>query len=48
LDGVTLRTTDTDDARPVILVDDVEQLTLDELRHSPLPPGARVVERRGP
>lgn len=47
LEDVTLKTTDADDARPVIAVEDVGQLTLDNLRHPPLPAGARVVERRG-
>ncbi len=46
LNGVRLETTARDDDRPVILVDNVEQLKVDDLRHSPLPAGAQEIERR--
>ena len=47
LDDVTLTTSDTDDIRPVILTDNVEELIVDDLHHSPLPPTVKVIERRG-
>ncbi|MFO7907609.1 MAG: hypothetical protein R6U98_33485 [Pirellulaceae bacterium] len=46
LDGVTFETSDAKDARPVILLENVEQLILDALVHSPLPLTAKVLERR--
>ncbi|MCH5376071.1 MAG: hypothetical protein JJ992_19040, partial [Planctomycetes bacterium] len=47
LDGVTLNTTDADDARPVVLTDGVQQLRVEDLHHSPLPSGSEVIQRRG-
>jgi hypothetical protein len=46
LDEVTFKTSDAKDARPVILMDSVEQLDVDELHHSALPPTAKAIERR--
>ncbi len=46
LDDVTLETSDSRDSRPVILTDNVEELTVDNLHHSPLPPTAKAIERR--
>jgi hypothetical protein len=46
LDEATLETGDPDDARSVVLTDNVEQLIVDDLRHSPLPPTVKAIERR--
>lgn len=46
LEDVTLRTTDPDDTRPVILADNVEDLIVDDLNYSPVPPGVKAIERR--
>ena len=46
LDRVTLKTSDQKDARPVILAEDVRELTVDDLSHSPLPSDAKAVARR--
>ena len=42
VDGVTFNTTDAQDARPVILADDVRELRVENLHHSPLPPGTQM------
>jgi hypothetical protein len=46
LDDLRLSTTDTQDARPVILADDVRELRVENLHHSPLPPSARAIQTR--
>jgi hypothetical protein len=46
LQDLTLATTDETDARPVILVDNVQTLTLKDLQHSPLPEGVQTIQRR--
>lgn len=46
LDKVTLEKGNSDDARPVILTDSVEQLIVGDLHHSPLPPTAKAIQRR--
>ena len=45
LDRVTLRTSDSEDRRPVVLTEDVGQLTVDDLDHSPLPAGVQAIKR---
>jgi len=44
---VSFRTADTVDARPVILADNVKQLTVEGLQHSPLLPTTRTIQRHG-
>jgi polygalacturonase len=46
IDDVTLETNDSQDSRPVILTDNVEELTVDNWHHSPLPPTATAIECR--
>jgi hypothetical protein len=45
MNDITLTTVDGDDVRPVILVDNVEQLVVDDLHHSPLPPNVTAIEQ---
>ena len=47
LDRVRFVTENRTDARPVIRVDNAEEVSLDHLEHSPLPPGATAIEHSG-
>lgn len=46
IDNLKLSTTDAQDARPVILTDDVPELKLEDLHHSRLPAGTQAIQRR--
>ncbi len=46
LGDLTLNTTDAQDERPVILTDDVRELRVENLHHSPLPPGTHAIQQR--
>lgn len=45
LEGVSLSTSDGNDARPVVRLDDVKDFNVKKLTHSPLPPNALEVQR---
>jgi hypothetical protein len=46
ISDLTLRTSDAQDARPVIPTDDVRELRVENLHHSQLPPGTHVIQQR--
>jgi len=46
LEDVILETSERVDARPVVLLEDVKDATVDDLQHSPLPAGVQAIERR--
>jgi hypothetical protein len=46
LDDVTLQTSNVEDSRPVILTDNVDEVVVEDLNHSPLPPTVKAIQRR--